>query len=175
VPAHEDEATLTAQMGRPLQGRSRVVDRCRLGLPVVIETHPVLEDGRPFPTLYYLVCPLARARVSRVEAAGGVRDLTARLEREPELAAAFARAQADYARQRARRLPAAHPVQARLQGGVGGARGGVKCLHAHFAHLRAGSENPVGAAIRDRVEPLDCAVPCVRDGRRSPAWREPTG
>ena len=164
---------LRAQMGRPLKGKSRVAARCALGLPVVIRTHPVQPDGTPFPTLYYLTCPLARTRVARLEYGGGVRAFAERLEREPELAQAFAAAQEAYARERAEALDPADPAHARLRGGVGGAVGGVKCLHAHYAHHAAGGANPVGRAVAAEVEPLDCAEPCVRDGARNPGWREP--
>jgi hypothetical protein len=159
-------------MGRPLDGEHTVASRCSLGLPVVLDCHPS-QDGRPFPTLYYLTCPLARARVSRVEAAGGVRAFAQRLEREPDFRAAFEGAQAAYAQARDERLPPDDPVRARLRGGVGGAVGGVKCLHAHYAHARAGGPNPVGEAVAAEVEPLNCPTPCVVDGRRNPAWREP--
>jgi hypothetical protein len=56
-------------------------------------------------------------------------------------------------------------------GGVGGARDGVKCLHAHYAHTRAGGDNPVGELVAAWIEPLDCPVPCVVDGTVNPAWR----
>ncbi len=164
---------VAAQMGRPMSGKSQVVSRCALSLPVVLEVEPEL-DGKPFPTLYYLVCPLARARISRLEQAGGVRELTQRVTEDAAFGAAFASAQEDYARERAQHLPPGSPIAQHLQGGVGGSSGGgVKCLHAHYAHGRAGRENPVADAIRDRVEPLNCAVPCVLGAKRNPAWREP--
>ncbi|MBX3472352.1 MAG: DUF501 domain-containing protein [Planctomycetes bacterium] len=177
APDHDhrdDVATVRAQLGRPARGRWQVASRCRLGLPVLLEAHPVLDDGAPFPTLYWLTCPLARRRVSRLEQQGGVRAWTERLERDPDLRAAFERAQADYAAARAARLPAGSPAHARLRGGVGGSEGGgVKCLHAHYAHARAGGDNPVGRDVAAQVEPLDCATPCVVAGQRSPGWREP--
>ena len=170
---HEQPEVLAAQLGRPLQGSGRVVARCHLRLPVVIQSEPVLDDGTPFPTLYYLTCPLARIRVSRLEAAGWVRELTARLETDPAFKAAFERAQADYAAARDARLPADSDARARLRGGVGGSRGGVKCVHAHYAHHAAGGDNPVGRWAAERIEPLDCEQPCVVEGARNPAWREP--
>lgn len=170
---HEEQETLEAQMGRPLEGSSRVAARCHLGLPVVIESAPVTANGAPFPTLYYLTCPLARTRISRLEHAGWIRDLTARLSSDPDFAREVAQADEAYRGAREALLPPHSPVRARLRGGVGGAVGGIKCLHAHFAHLLAGGANPVGAAIEERVLPLDCAAPCVREGRRNPAWREP--
>ncbi|RMG09359.1 MAG: DUF501 domain-containing protein [Planctomycetota bacterium] len=165
-------SVLAAQMGRPLRGRQQVVSRCGLGLPVVVEVDPDCE-GTPFPTLYYLVCPLARARASRLEARGLVRDLTRRLADDAAFAAAFARCQEAYAAERAGRLPPESPLRERLKGGVGGARGGVKCLHAHYAHGRAGKENPIADLVRGAIEPLDCTVPCVAAGRRNPSWSEP--
>lgn len=169
----DDPAAVEAQLGRPARGTWRVASRCGLGLPVVIEAHPVLEDGSPFPTLYYLTCPLARRRVSRLEQRGAVRDWTARLDADPALRGGFERAQADYAARRAALLPAEHPVRDRLRGGVGGAEHGVKCLHAHFAHARVGGDNPIGREVAEAVEPLECAAPCVEGGERSARWREP--
>lgn len=55
-------------------------------------------------------------------------------------------------------------------GGVGGTRQGVKCLHAHYAHTRAGGENPIGEIVADWIEPLDCSEPCVVDGDLNPDW-----
>jgi exopolyphosphatase/guanosine-5'-triphosphate,3'-diphosphate pyrophosphatase len=37
---------------------------------------------------------------------------------------------------------------------VGGARTGVKCLHAHYANHLAGGADPIGAWVAERVEPI---------------------
>lgn len=58
----------------------------------------------------------------------------------------------------------------RPSGGVGGAREGVKCLHAHYAHTRAGGVNPVGKIVAGWVEPLNCEEVCVLDGDTNPLW-----
>ncbi len=171
-----DRAAVGAQLGRAPRGLRRVAARCGLGLPVVVEAAPLLEDGTPFPTLCWLTCPLARRRVSRLEQGGRVRELTARLEGDPDLRAALAQAEARHAAARAALLPpgAAPEAAARVRGGIGGAvGGGVKCLHAHYAHWKVDSGSPIGALVGAEVEPLDCRRPCVRDGRRDPAWREP--
>jgi hypothetical protein len=173
VTRDEDAEVVAAQLGRPPRGRWEVASRCALGLPVVVRAHPQLEDGAPFPTLFWLTCPLARRRVSRLEQRGDVRAWTARVAAEPALRAAFEESQAAYARERAALLPPAAPALERLRGGVGGAEGGVKCLHAHYAHARAGRANPIGAEVARQVEPLDCATPCVLAGVRAPGWREP--
>ncbi len=77
--AARDEAAIAAQLGRAPRGLLAVAHRCPCGLPDVAETAPRLPDGSPFPTLYYLTCPRAAAAVSKLEAAGVMRDMTARL------------------------------------------------------------------------------------------------
>jgi hypothetical protein len=111
-----------------------------------------------------LTCPLAHKRIARIEAAGGVREWEARIADDPELAAAMRRAHASYREARGDDH----------EGGIAGIRGeGLKCLHAHFAHHRAGGDNPVGSGVAEEVEPLSCTVPCVANGARNSEWREP--
>jgi len=171
----DDDAVVAAQIGRPLRAEAEVVSRCPLGLPVVTEVPPILEDGTPFPTLYWLSCPLAVTRIGRLEGAGGVRTMEWRAEAVPEFGAALEAAHRRYEAQRDARVPqGADPVP---RGGVGGTRVGVKCLHAHYADSRAGNANPVGEMITPWVEPLDCSTPCVVGGPSgvgsNPAWVEP--
>jgi uncharacterized protein len=65
----ERDAALAARMiGRPLRGRSAVAVRCAWGLPAVLRVSPRLDDGTPFPTLFWLACPLANRHVGRLEA-----------------------------------------------------------------------------------------------------------
>jgi exopolyphosphatase/guanosine-5'-triphosphate,3'-diphosphate pyrophosphatase len=47
-------------------------------------------------------------------------------------------------------------------GGVGGTARGIKCLHAHYAYHLAGGEDPVGAWVAERVEPIHPGAPDVR-------------
>jgi hypothetical protein len=78
VIEERDEAVIAAQLGRAPRGLLGVAHRCPCGLPDVAETAPRLADGSPFPTLYYLTCPRAAAAISKLEAAGLMRDMTAR-------------------------------------------------------------------------------------------------
>ncbi|HZD67111.1 MAG TPA: DUF501 domain-containing protein, partial [Acidimicrobiales bacterium] len=55
-----------------------------------------------------------------------------------------------YAAERDAALPTDHRGH-RPTGGVGGARRGVKCLHAHLAWFLAGGQDPVGRWVADRV------------------------
>lgn len=172
----DDELVMTVQLGRAPRSRIGVARRCHLGLPVVTIAPPRLEDGEPFPTRFWLTCPLARRWVSRLEAAGGVRDAAAHVAADPERTAALARAHRQYAEERDRHLEGGdgmpHP-----SGGVGGAARGIKCLHAHLAHRWAGYPNPVGDWVLERTGEPDCVRPCVMrgdDGQpvSNPAWQE---
>ncbi|MEM9515457.1 MAG: DUF501 domain-containing protein [Actinomycetota bacterium] len=143
-----DHAQVTEMLGRPPRGNFEVVVRNDDGDPMVVRNDPLLDDGTPMPTRYYLVDPGLVRAVSRVEAAGGVRRAEAELH--PELIAATHRR---YAAERDAAVPADH-VGPAPSGGVGGTRTGVKCLHAHLAYLLAGGDDPVG---RWTVERLDDA------------------
>jgi hypothetical protein len=171
-----DQAVVAAQLGRTLRAEAEVAVRCHLGLPVVVVVPPILDDGTPFPTRYWLSCPLAGKRVARLESAGGVARLEAFVDGDGELRKAMKRADARYAADRDALVPpGASPAPS---GGVGGNEGaGLKCLHAHYADAAAGNANPAGAFVRPYVEPLDCAVPCVRTSgggvEPHPDWREP--
>lgn len=163
-----DRETVEAQIGRPLRAPSEVIVRCHLGLPVVVEVPPVLDDGTPFPTRYWLSCPLARHRVGRLEGAGGVKRMEAKAGADPEFGARLEAAHRRYAADRDALVPADAPH--RPSGGVGGTTRGVKCLHAHYADTAAGNDNPVGEVVAAWIEPLDCTIRCVIEGERNRAW-----
>ncbi|MDX1468604.1 MAG: DUF501 domain-containing protein [Acidimicrobiia bacterium] len=164
----DDREVIEAQLGRSLRAEAEVASRCHLGLPVVTKVPPVLDDGTPFPTLYWLTCPLASSRIGRLEGSGGVKRMEAKASSDEEFGKALDRAHASYATERDALLPlGSDPVPS---GGVGGTAVGVKCLHAHYAHTRAGGDNPVGGLVAGWIEPLDCVEPCVVEGERNPLW-----
>ena len=117
------------------------------GSPLVIRNAPLLDDGTPMPTRYWLVGEPERTWVSRLESEGGVAQAEAEVD-PGEVAAAHAR----YAAERDAALPLGHRGP-RPFGGVGGTRTGVKCLHAHYAWHLAGGDDPVGRWVHDRLSP----------------------
>jgi hypothetical protein len=123
-----DEAAVAAQLGRLPRGQLAVAHRCPCGLPDVVETAPRLPDGTPFPTLFYLTCPRAAAAVSTLEAAGLMRDMTARLA-EDGLRQRYQTAHEDYLARRddaaARAALKALPAGTQTAGGMPDR---VKCL-----------------------------------------------
>ncbi|WP_112284679.1 DUF501 domain-containing protein [Prauserella muralis] len=135
-----DRELIAAQLGRPPRALRAVAARCPSGHPSVVQTSPRLEDGTPFPTLYYLTCPALASLVGRLEASGVMREMTERLGQDPELAAAYQRAHESYLAERDAIEPLGHQVTA------GGMPGRVKCLHVHLAHTlaRGTGVNPFG-------------------------------
>lgn len=138
----DDRAAVERLLGRPPRGRFQVVVRHADGCPSVIRNAPLLDDGTPMPTLYWLVGEPERTWVARLEAAGGVAAAEAAVD-PVELAAAHARYQAE----RDTLLPPHHRGPAPA-GGVGGTQRGVKCLHAHYAWFLAGGNDPVGRWVQ---------------------------
>lgn len=171
-----DRSAVAAQLGREPRSVVDVVVRCPLDLPVVIMVPPHLDDGTPFPTTFWLTCPLAVRRIGRLEASGGVKQADERILADEAFSARYRAAAERYRRERTAMIGEDAP-QHQPSGGVGGSRGGVKCLHAHYADYAAGNDNPVGEETARDVEPLDCSVPCVYEGdetvMRNPAWVEP--
>ena len=146
APASPEEvAAVTELLGRAPQGDFDVVVRAPGGAPVVIRNHPLLHDGTPMPTRYWLVGDGLREAIGRLEAAGGVKQAEA--EVDPD---ALQRAHDEYASERDAQIPPDHPGP-RPSGGVGGTRQGVKCLHAHYAYLLAGGDDPVGRWVAERL------------------------
>jgi hypothetical protein len=150
VPATDsDVAALTVLLGREPRGEFEVVVRDDTGAPVVIRNAPLLDDGTPMPTRFWLVDPDLVMQVSRLESGGGVRAAEAAVD-----AVAVEQAHARYAAERDAALQPGHEGP-RPQGGVAGTARGVKCLHAHYAWYLAGGDDPVGAWVAARLAARD--------------------
>lgn len=154
-----DIRIVSAQLGRQARDVVGIPARCVCGAPTVVATAPRLSDGTPFPTFYYLSHPVATAAMSFLEAAQLMVECTELLEREPEIAAEYARAHRDYLADRE-----SFGVVPEIAGiSAGGMPTRVKCLHALAAHaLAAGpGANPIGdlALERSPWSPDVCQCP----------------
>ncbi|MEZ5321890.1 MAG: DUF501 domain-containing protein [Microthrixaceae bacterium] len=147
-------------LGREPRSRITIAARDAAGRPSVIENPPLLDDGTPMPTRYWLVDPGLVRRIGTIEAAGGVDEAEAAVG-----LAVIAEVHRRAAVSRDEALPAGYrgPVPS---GGVGGTRVGVKCLHAHYANLLAGADDPVGRWVRERLEAGTPASSGVAEARR---------
>ena len=144
-----DLVTLAEQLGRPPRGVVGVAARCVCGRPTVVRTAPRLPDGTPFPTTYYLTHPRAVAAASTLEASGLMREMTARLAEDAELAAAYRSAHDHYLARRAELgdVPEIEGISA------GGMPTRVKCLHVLLGHALAAGPgvNPLGDEVLERI------------------------
>ena len=52
------------QLNRNLRSEINVAVRCHFDLPVVIDVPKNLDDGTPFPTMFWLTCPMYIKKVS---------------------------------------------------------------------------------------------------------------
>jgi hypothetical protein len=145
-PTPEDIATVTQLIGRVPQGEFRVVVRDAVASPVVLLNAPLLEDGTPMPTLYWLVGNTEVHAVSTLEAEGAVDQVEALIGLD-----AIDAIHNSYALSRDALIPASHTGH-RPSAGVGGTRRGVKCLHAHFAHWLAGGDDAVGEWVAQQLD-----------------------
>ncbi len=94
--------------------------------------------------------------MSRLESEGGVHRFEELVEAED-----LRRAHDEY-EERRRAATVRHDVVA-AQGGVGGTRVGVKCLHAHLANFLAGSFDPVGALVAQEIGVPELRLVNVRE------------
>lgn len=144
--AATDRRIVAAQIGRAPRAMAGVAARCVYGLPAVTRQAPADEDGRPFPTAYYLTCPHLVRQVDRLEAAGGVVAAEHALAEDPELDAATLRAHARHAAidQRGSNIAASTDPHR------------LKCLHAHAAFALAEGDHPLGARVLADAAPRWC-------------------
>ena len=109
------------------------------------EQWPRNVDGAPFPTTYYLTCPQLVARISRLEAEGGVERWTQVVRESPTLRASLDLANAEQ-----------QALRPEIPGGIGGSKrsGSLKCLHAHAAFALARPGYELGERILDELGDL---------------------
>lgn len=145
-----DIVAVAELLGREALADFEVVVRDHAGVPVVIRNAPLLSDGTPMPTRYWLVGEDERARIGRLESTGVIDRAEAEIGED-----VIAEAHDRYAAERDAALPRGH-AGPRPSGGVGGTRRGIKCFHAHWAWHLAGGDDPVGrwieAALADEDE-----------------------
>jgi hypothetical protein len=154
-PTATDIATVSEQLGRPARNVIGIAARCVCGNPTVVATSPRLDDGTPFPTLYYLSHPAATAAISTLEANGVMPELAALIDERYEAA------HLSYIADR----EGIEFVEELAGVSAGGMPTRVKCLHALAAHSLAVGPglNPIGDLALERAdwspEVCRCALP----------------
>lgn len=151
-----DEVVVEELLGRKPVGPWNVCLRDAAYVPVLLETAPILTDGTPMPTLYWLIGKQLRQEVSRVESHGGVKWADNNID-PVEIANSHER----YKALRESKVPYGY-IGRRPYGGVAGTRKGVKCLHAHVAWELMGGDDPVGKWTLSQIpaQLLDGLIRC---------------
>ena len=143
-----DERTLDIieeRLGRRPRGLREVAVRDEQGLPMVIRVASIV-DGKPFPTLYWLIDPALNLRIDRAEAAGMIAAFQARVDADQTLRDAMARDHRRHIEHRDGYLDEQERLLLRERGlwkalaerGIGGIADPtrIRCLHTWYAaHL----------------------------------------
>lgn len=140
--AAEDIDAITLQLGRTPRGVIEVANRCSCGKPTVVATKPLLPNGEPFPTHFYLTCANLNSMIGTLEASGLMKEYEERLSTDKEFAEQYKKAHVDYLDRRNKY----GLVDEITEISAGGMPNRVKCLHALVAHSLAVGPgiNPVG-------------------------------
>lgn len=146
-----DLEVVTELLGRPPMGSFKVLIRRDDGSPVVLGNEPLLDDGRPMPTRFWLCDRALNKSIGRIESEGAVDRIEAALPAE-----VIAQIHATYEAERDARIPEGHEGP-RPSGGVGGTRIGVKCLHAHYANLLVGNDDAIGSWTHEQLAAVGAA------------------
>jgi len=148
---------VAALLGREPRGLEDVSVRGDDGRPMVIRV-AAMVDGKPFPTLFWLVDRELSYRIDQAEAGGLIARLQARVDREPELQASLRADHLDYIRLRDE-LMTGEVREALARSGFSGVLerrgvGGIsdftriRCLHTWYgSHLVV--PNTVGMLLDD--------------------------
>lgn len=156
---YQDIDVVSRQLGRPARNILAIAARCICGNPIVVQTSPRLEDGTPFPTVYYLTLPAATSAISTLEAEGLMAELQGQLQVDDELQKKYFEAHESYLKDRE-----ALGQVSEIEGiSAGGMPTRVKCLHSLVAHSLAKGPgiNPIGdiALAKSSWSPNRCS--CV--------------
>lgn len=145
-------------LGREPRGLREVAVRNAEGLPMVIRVAS-LVDGKPFPTLYWLIDPDLSLRIDREEASGLIASLQTMVDEDEDLRSAMREDHRRHIRLRESFLTPEERDVLRERGqwpalaerGIGGISdfSRIRCLHTWYAaHLV--EANTIGRALDSR-------------------------
>ncbi|WP_297555695.1 DUF501 domain-containing protein [uncultured Actinomyces sp.] len=148
-----DLTILELQLGREPRSVLGIAARCVCGAPLVVATAPRLENGSPFPTMYYLTHPAAVKGCSVLESNQWMEHLNEQLAQDEQLRAEYAAAHRAYIAAR----DAVEKVDEISGFSAGGMPERVKCLHALLGHALAAGPgvNPIGDWTLAKLEEME--------------------
>ena len=165
------QSQVESQLGYVPSNFVRIAASTAQGDPVVLQTYPLAggsprrqrrcQSATPFPTLFWLCNASVNRAVADLERRGYVKQVEQLILESPDLATHLAACHEDYAKMRwnslseddRSRLPL-NVISMLRDSGIAGAAivnvtetPSIKCLHAHYAHFRATSNNPAGEIV----------------------------
>ena len=91
-----EKQVVEVQLNRNLRSEIKVAAKCHFDLPVVVDVPKNLEDGTPFPTMFWLTCPMYIKKVSTLESHGMVKELDNQLNENNKLYKLWSKRQKSY-------------------------------------------------------------------------------
>ncbi len=167
----EAKKIVEVQLNRSLRSNVEVVSRCHFDLPAVIKVPSNLDDGTPFPTSYWLTCPMYNKKVGSLESHGLIKELDKQLNENEDLRKLWSDRQRSYEEERNKRRNN-KKEEITPKGGVGGATESIKCLHAHLADELATNKNYIGKIVLESVGGFNCEEPCIDENyKKNVKWK----
>lgn len=176
-----DCAIIERQLGRPPRGLVNIEGRCPWGYPAVVRVAPLLRENdsiEPFPTLFWLTCPILREQLSRLEEQGVIAQIEAEIARNPEMRAHYFEDHRRYAHERFSLLSPQEQGFLEKRGwleslrdrGIAGIADfqTVKCLHAHYAHHLA-RKSTIGRWLDKHFQLIWCPRQDIRCTKLEPS------
>ena len=127
-----EKQTVEIQLDRKIRSNIDVVVKCHFDLPVVVDVPKNLDDGTPFPTMYWLTCPMYVKKVSTLESNGMVKDLDNQLVNNKKLNKLWRKRQKSYESERNKKYKSLSNTVSPI-GGVGGTTKSIKCFFGSTA------------------------------------------
>ena len=81
----KDKKIVEVQIDRTLRSDVIVSSRCHFNFPTAIKVPPNLNDGTPFPTTYWLTCPMYNKKIGSLESEGLIAQLDNEILINPKL------------------------------------------------------------------------------------------
>ena len=155
-PSEVDFEGVARLLGRSPEGLFQVVARCKYdNAPGIVACWPIIAPTTPMPTLFWLLDPHLTREVSMLESRGIVKEVRAAVDHNE-----LQRVHDKCAMIRDKLIPDRY-LGPRPTGGIGGTRGGFKCMHAHLAWYLVSGDDPAvswtlknypGSITLDRLE-----------------------
>ncbi|ALM53873.1 DUF501 domain-containing protein [Halomonas huangheensis] len=163
TPDAQQLEIIAQQLGRAPRGIEALAATDGNGTPLVLRMAPIVDD-KPFPTLYWLSSELLKVELSRIEAAGVIKSLEARVQEDDDFRSAYHASHQDYINTRWRLMSEAQRSEVERLGyegimrerGIGGIANHdqIRCLHTQYAHHLCGN-NVIGQWLDEHYGIID--------------------